>query len=130
MNRNTAEALIGQYFQGWLQQDFSLILSTLSPGIKVAECYGPVYYGIDEVSHWFNDWHTRSKKGKVIKWDIFKVMYDEMQKMAAVEWDFECIYDGNLGSFLGASLFCFDDTKKTCIQEYKMEKEQYRPYNH
>ena len=100
MNRNTAEALIRQYFQGWLQQDVSLVLSTLSPSIKVVECYGPVYCGIDEVSHWFHDWHTRSERGKVTKWDIFKVMYDEMQKMAAVEWDFECIFDGNLGSFL------------------------------
>ena len=130
MNRNIAEALITQYFQGWLQQDVSLVLSTLSPSIKVVECYGPIYCGIDEVSHWFHDWHTKNEKGKVTKWDIFKVMYDEMQKMAAVEWDFECIFDGNLGSFLGASLFCFDDTKITCIQEYKMEKEQYRPYDH
>ena len=130
MKRNTAEALIRQYFQGWLQPDVSLVLSTLSPSIKVVECYGPVYFGIDEVSHWFHDWHSRSERGKVTKWDIFKVMYDEMQKMAAVEWDFECIFDGNLGSFLGASLFSFDDTKITCIQEYKMEKEQYRPYDH
>jgi hypothetical protein len=57
------------------------------------------------------------------------MVYDETQKMAAVEWDFECIYDGDLGSFLGASLVCFDDTQITRIQEYKMEKEQYRPYN-
>jgi hypothetical protein len=130
MNRDTAEALIRQYFQGWLQQDVSLVLSTLSPDVKVVECYGPVYYGNDEVSRWFTDWHTRSEKGKVTRWDIFKVIYDEMQKIAAVEWDFECMYDGNLGSFLGASLFCFDDTKIISIQEYRMEKEQYRPYNH
>ena len=130
MNRDTAEALIRKYFQGWLQQDLSLVLSTLSPDIKVMECYGPVYYGNDEVSRWFTDWHTRSEKGKVTRWDIFKVIYDEMHKIAAVEWDFECMYDGNLGSFLGASLFCFDDTKIISIQEYKMEKEQYRPYNH
>jgi len=128
MDRSTAEALIRRYFQGWLQQDVSLVLNTLSPGIQVIESYGPVYDGIDEVSHWFNDWHTRREKGKVTRWDIFKVMYDEVQRMAAVEWDFECIYDGNFGSFLGASLFCFDDTKVTCIQEYKMEKEHYRPY--
>jgi hypothetical protein len=130
MNRETAEILIRQYFQGWLQQDLSLVLSTLSPNIKIVECYGPVYCGIDEVSRWFTDWHTKSEKGKVTRWDIFNVMYDEMQKMAAVEWDFECIYDGNFGSFPGASLFCFGDTKIISVQEYRMEKEQYRPYNH
>jgi hypothetical protein len=129
MDRNTAEKLIGQYFQGWLQQDAALVLSTLSPSIKIVECYGPAYFGIDEVNRWFNAWHAGSGKGKVTKWNIFKVMYDEMQKMGAVEWDFECIFDGNLGSFLGASLFCFDDSKITSIQEYRMEKEQYRPYN-
>ena len=55
MDRSTAEELIRQYFQGWLQQDVSLVLNTVSPGIKVRESYGPVYDGIDEVSHWFTD---------------------------------------------------------------------------
>lgn len=85
MNRNTAEALIRGYYQGWLQQDVSLAISTLSPDVRVEECYGPVYVGIDEVSHWFIDWHTKSEKGKVTRWDILKIMYDEAQKVAAVE---------------------------------------------
>ena len=129
MNRNTAEALIRQYIQSWIQQDVLLFLSTLSPGIKVMECYGPVYCGIEEVSQWFTDWHASREKGRVTKWDVFKIIYDEVQNTAAVEWDFECIYDNNLGSFLGASLFHFDDTQIISIQEYKMEKEQYRPYS-
>jgi hypothetical protein len=128
MNRDAAETLIRQYIQSWVQQDKTLFLSTLSPDVRVTECYGPVYCGIDEVSRWFTDWHTRPEKGKVTRWDIFSILYDDAQKMAAVEWDFECIYDGNLGSFLGASLVRFDDTKIVSIQEYKMEKEQYRPF--
>jgi ketosteroid isomerase-like protein len=128
MNRATAETLIRQYFQSWLQQDISLFLSTLSSKIEVVECYGPVYSGLDETQDWFHDWHTRPEKGKVTRWDILQLMYDEQQEIAAVEWDFECVYDGNVGSFLGASLFHFDDTKITSIREYKMEKEQYRPY--
>ena len=128
MNRATAEMLIRQYFQSWLQQDISLFLSTLSPNIKIVECYGPVYCGIDETQRWFNDWHTRREKGRVTRWEILELMYDAQQEIAAVEWDFECVYDGNVGSFLGASLFGFDHTKITSIREYKMEKEQYRPY--
>ena len=128
MNRSTAETLIRQYFQSWLQQDLSLFLSTLSPSVEVMECYGPVYWGTEEVRQWFMDWHTKSEKGKVTKWEISKILYDETQAMAAVEWDFECIYAGHVGSFLGASLFHFDETKIKRIQEYKMEKEQYRPY--
>jgi len=128
MNRSTAKVLIKEYFQSWIQQDLSLFLSTLSPSIKVVECYGPVYCGTDEMRQWFVNWHTKDGNGKVTKWEIFKILYDETQEMAAVEWNFECIYGGNLGSFLGASLFRFDETKIDCIQEYKMEKEQYRPY--
>ena len=37
MNRATAELLIRQYFQSWLQQDISLFLSTLSPGIRIMD---------------------------------------------------------------------------------------------
>ena len=128
MDRATAELLIRQYFQSWLQQDVSLFLNTLSPDIEVVECYGPAYSGIDETQDWFHDWHTRPEKGKVTRWDILKLIYDEQQEIAAVEWDFECVYDGNVGSFLGASLFSFNQTKITSIREYKMEKEQYRPY--
>ena len=43
MDRNTAEALIRQYFQSWLEQDIALFLNTLSPVIRVAECYGPIF---------------------------------------------------------------------------------------
>jgi hypothetical protein len=128
MNRATAEMLIRQYFQSWLHQDVMLFLSALSPNITIVECYGPMYNGTDETQRWFTDWHTRPEKGKVTRWDILKVLYDEQQELAAVEWDFECIYDGKVGSFLGASLFGFDQTKIMSIQEYKMEKEHYHPF--
>ena len=128
MDQATAELLMRQYFQSWLQQDVALFLGTLSPNIKIVECYGPMYYGLDETQRWFNDWHSRPEKGRVTRWDILDLIYDPQQEAAAVEWDFECVYDGNVGSFLGASLFGFDHMKITNIREYKMEKEQYRPY--
>jgi hypothetical protein len=128
MNRVTAEMLIRHYFQSWLQQDISLFLSILSPDIQIVECYGPAYHGLNESQLWFQDWHTRREKGKVTRWDILRLTYDEQQEIAAVEWDFECVYDGSTGSFLGASVFAFDQAKITTIREYKMEKEQYRPY--
>ena len=128
MDRATAELLIRQYFQSWLQQDLSLFLSTLSPGIRIVECYGPAYHGMEEAQRWFNHWHTRPEKGRVTRWDILELIYDAQQERAAVEWDFECVYDGKLGSFPGGSLFGFDPAKITSIREFKMEKEQYRPY--
>ena len=128
MNRSTAQELISRYFQSWLRQDLSLFLSTLSPSAQVTECYGPVYQGTDELRQWFVNWHTGDGNGKVTRWEIFNILYDETKEMAAVEWDFECIYAGNPGSFLGASLIHFNEAQITRIQEYKMEKGQYRPY--
>ena len=128
MNRDTAEKLIRQYFHSWLQQDILLFLSTLSSDIEIIECYGPVYCGTEEVRQWFVNWHEGTGKGKVTRWDIFNILYDDTQNITAVEWDFECVYQGNPGSFLGVSLFHFDDTKITAIQEYEMKKEQHRPY--
>jgi hypothetical protein len=92
------------------------------------ECYGPVYHGTDELRQWFVNWHTQEEKWRVTRWEIFNILYDETKKMAAVEWDFECIHNGNLGSFPGMSLIHFDEAKIDCIQEYKMEREQYCPY--
>ena len=86
------------------------------------------YHGLEEAQRWFHHWHTRPEKGRVTRWDILELIYDPQQERAAVEWDFECVYDGKVGSFLGASLFGFDLAKITSIREYKMEKEQYRPY--
>jgi hypothetical protein len=81
MNRATAELLIRQYFQSWLQQDISLFLSTLSPSIEIVECYGPAYRGLDETQRWFHHWHTRPEKGKVTRWDILRLTYDEDRKL-------------------------------------------------
>jgi hypothetical protein len=117
-----AEFLIRRYFQSWLQQDLSLCLEVLSPSVKVEESHGPVYHGVDEVRRWFLEWHSGSGQGKVTRWDIFSILYDEIQVTAAVEWDFECVYAGNTASFLGASLVHFEGTKISRIQEYKMEK--------
>jgi hypothetical protein len=83
---------------------------------------------MEELTQWFVDWHTKEGKGQVTRWEIFNILYDETQAMAAVEWDFECIYDGNPGSFLGVSLIHFNETKIDRIQEYRMEKRQYRPF--
>ena len=128
MNRKTVTTLIEQYFQSWIQQDVELFLSTLSPSITVQECYGPVYVGTEEVRQWFVEWHTGKGNGKVTDWTILKILYDESQHTAAVEWDLTCRYCGEFGTFLGASIFQFDRAAIVRIQEYKMEKKQYRPY--
>ena len=127
MKKQSATQLVEQYINSWKQQDLSLFLSTLAADIFVAECYGPVYHGTKQVRQWFTDWHASPKEGKVTEWKITNVIFDETKNMAAVEWDFGCICEGNAGSFLGASLFYFDESKIVRIHEYQMDKNQYFP---
>lgn len=128
MDRTVAEALIRQYFQSWLEQDIDLFLSTMTEDVHVIECYGPVYSGVEEVQQWFANWHDGDGNGKVTRWEIVHILYDERLHMAAIEWDFECIYEDNQAGFPGASLFHFRDGKISSIQEYQMERNQYRPF--
>ena len=128
MDRNAAATLIRNYFQSWLEQDLDLFLSTMTMDVRVTECYGPVYVGEEEVRQWFTDWHAGEGNGKVTRWDIQRILFDKNKQMAAVEWDFECIYQGNQAGFLGASLIHFQEGKISSIQEYQMDREQYRPY--
>ena len=128
MNRQLATRLIEQYINSWKQQDLPLFLSTLSPDIVVAECYGPSYHGTEEVRQWFTEWHARPKEGKVTKWKITNVIFDETKNMAAVEWDFGCVSDGKASSFLGASLFYFDASKIVRIHEYQMDENRHYPF--
>jgi hypothetical protein len=128
MNRLSVIQLIEQYIESWKRQDLSLCLSTLALDIVVAECYGPVYHGTEEIRRWFTDWHASPRNGKVTEWKITNIIFDETKDMAAVEWDFGCMCDGKAGSFLGSSLFYFDDSKIVRIHEYQMDKKQYTPY--
>jgi hypothetical protein len=128
MDRTLARQLIEDYMGSWLRQDLELFLSLLAEGIRVAECNGPVYQGRQEVRDWFTDWHQGPQQGRVTRWEISNFIFDERQNSAAVEWDFECVTEGNPGAFLGASLYAFAGDKIARIHEYMMEKKQFRPY--
>jgi len=129
VNREQATRLIEGYIQSWREQDLDLCLGTLSPDVVVVECYGPEYHGIDEVRRWFTDWHAGTTQGRVTRWEIIgEIVFDEVHGAAAVAWEFECVTEGNVGEFPGASLFEFDDSKIVRIREYQMEADRYRPY--
>lgn len=128
MNRQSATQLIKEYINSWRQQDLSLFLSTLSPDIVVAECYGPIYHGTKEVRQWFIEWHASPKEGEVTTWKLTNVIFDKTKNMAAVEWHFGCVSNGEASSFLGASLFYFDNSKIVRIHEYQMDENRYHPF--
>jgi ketosteroid isomerase-like protein len=105
MDRQLATQLVEQYLQSWRTQDLALFLSTLSQDATIVECYGPIYQGTKEVQQWFTEWHASPIEGKVTHWKMTNLIFDERKMMAAVEWDFGCVCEGNWDSFLGASMF-------------------------
>ncbi len=128
MNRDTAIRSIQDYVQGWVQQDLDLALGVLSPQIVIVENDGSVYQGHAEVRAWFADWHAAPKSGRVLRWQLDAILFDDTTGRAAVEWEFECAFQGQVYSFPGASLFHFDAVGISCIHEFRMEKDQRRPY--
>lgn len=124
--RKKAEGLIRNYFNGWVLQDFEKIKQCIHCDAEVSECYGPVYFGMEQIHKWFFQWHKNG--GKIIRWDIADIYYDQKKSCASVTWYFECHYDQKTHSFYGCSILNFKDEKIIKIKEYKMEKEKYYPF--
>lgn len=120
--------IVAAYMQAWLDQDQTRFLSLLSPDVLVVESYGPVYRGHAECAAWFRGWHGSPAFGRVTRWELGRCFVDEKRSAVFCEWDFECIYEGKAGGFLGASLYLFRDRLVTELREYKTEREQFRPY--
>lgn len=60
---NERENIIKEYFNCWLSKDNSLLNNIFDNDINYIECYDPEYNGLECVTRWFNDWHT---KGNVL----------------------------------------------------------------
>lgn len=60
---NERENIIKEYFNCWLSKNNSLLNNIFDNDINYIECYDPEYNGLECVTRWFNDWHT---KGNVL----------------------------------------------------------------
>lgn len=129
MKREFVVDLIENYFIGWKNKDINGTLACLHENIKIYECYGAFYETKQEVKTWFNLWHKNG--GQVIKWDIIKIIYDEQENSAAVDWVFHCYSDDDshgLCELHGCSTITFKDNKIIEIKEYEMKKNKFKPY--
>jgi hypothetical protein len=117
--------VIEQYFRSWINNDISIIEEHFSKNIKYIECHGPEYNGINQVKHWFKDWHNGNN---VLKWDIKRFIGNK--NIIVVEWFFECEYNKNISSFDGVSIIEFDeDNKIILVKEFESKTEHVFPYN-
>ena len=120
MNKNKALVLIEQYIEGWKQNDFSLIASSLHSKCTVIESHGPTYYSIDDLQLWFDLWIAADSK--VLKWNILSYYFCDDNSTAFIEWDFECRSNGINYPLSGASIIKFSDNKINLIHEYRMTR--------
>ncbi|HVN55398.1 MAG TPA: nuclear transport factor 2 family protein [Anaerolineaceae bacterium] len=129
MNRQQVSDLICSYVHAWEQQDLDWALGVLAEEIVIVENDGSVYNGLEEFKAWFQDWHAPPNSGRVRRWQIYRILFDEQTLQAAVDWEFECAFEGRDYVFPGASLLDFSGGLITRIQEYRMDKDQHRPYS-
>ena len=116
--------IAASYMQSWLNQDEALFLGLLAPDVLVVESYGPVYRGRAECAAWFRGWHGAPAFGRVTRWELRRSYFDDGRSAVFCNWDFECVYEGKIGGFLGASLYLLRDGLVTELHEYKTEREQ------
>ena len=121
--------IAASYVQSWLNHDEALFLSLLAPDVLVVESYGPVTGVAQECAAWFRGSARRPPAfGRVTRWELGRSYFDDGRSAVFCEWDFECVYEGKIGGFLGASLYLLRDGLVTELHEYKTEREQHRPY--
>lgn len=116
--------MIKAYFQAWINNDCSKLRDLFHENIIYSECYGPEYFGIEQVLQWFQDWN---KNGIVHIWEIKQFI--EQDKVCVVEWYFECEYQKELSGFDGVSIIEFDENNKIIhVKEFQSQKEHNYPY--
>jgi len=118
------EKMIKLYFESWLKKDAAILENIFDTDIVYSECYAPEYHGIGQIKSWFADWNRR---GTVLRWDIKQFVHQENK--IAVEWYFQCEYDGVTDCFDGVSLVLFNDTGKIVhLKEFQSKAEHIYPY--
>ena len=106
---------------GVVTVDREAILRCLAPECVVIESYGPTYRGIPRVRRWVDGWLAPGNR--VTRWDITSLHANG--QACFFEWDFECLCDGELSGFEGASLARQVAGRIGYLREYAMTSPRY-----
>jgi hypothetical protein len=60
---------------------------------------------------------------RVTRWDITSLY--SAGETCFFEWDFECLFEGDVAGFEGASIARWDETRLAYIREYAMTAPRY-----
>ena len=118
------ESIIQQYFKMWLIKNDAGLETIMADSVYYCESYGPEYHGLTQIHQWFTDWNNQ---GTVLLWKIKQFIHS--QKITAVEWYFECNFNGETSGFDGVSLVEFNQSGKIAsIKEFQSKAEHNQPY--
>lgn len=119
------EETIRLWLDMWLRGEDFGIRDIFARDAVYTESWGPVYRGVEKISHWFHEWLTR---GRVLNWEIHRFFHTGDQ--TAVTWYF-CCRMGNEEpvGFEGVSLVRWTEEGQIAdLREYCCEPRQYDPY--
>lgn len=124
MNNTKKELIVRNYFNMWIERDFSAIDQIFSKNVYYSECYGPEYFCLSEVHLWIDN---MLKKQKVLEWEIKRLIHST--DVTVVEWFFKEQQGEVVSGFDGVSLIEFDEDEKiSVIKEYASKAEHIAPY--
>lgn len=117
------EQIIRDYFNSWINKDFSKLDQWFHNDMFYRECYGATYQGLAELKAYIK---VAAKKQTVLKWTIFKIEQTTSCEFV-VTWFFQAKEEKEY-CFDGVSLIDFSGLKIKKVVEYSTKHETYRPY--
>lgn len=125
MDRTEKERVISTYFNMWIMRDFSALDTIFAKDIYYSECYGPEYYGLDEIHQWID---VMLQKQIVVDWSIKRYLHEN--ETVVVEWFFKEQQGSVIHDFDGISIIDFqNDGKISSIKEFESKSEHIKPYH-
>lgn len=116
--------MIERYFDAWIQKDAIYLSDLFAEHVVYSECYGPEYFGLEQILRWFHDWN---EQGTVLKWEIKQFI--EQDNICVAEWYFKCEYCKEVIGFNGVSIIQFDDNSKIVhLKEFQSKEKHIYPY--
>lgn len=98
------EQMIRTYFQSWVVKSAQLFENIFASDCLYIESNGTTFRSIQEILRWFDDWN---RVGTVLQWNILRFVHGKTD--VAVEWYFQCDYEGVTAEFDGVSLIDFNE---------------------
>lgn len=125
MKRQREERL-NVWFEMWVSEDISPMAAIFSDDVKYTECWGYQYFGKDEITSWFHDWH----RDNVMEGFYAKDFLHTDDNKTVVRFKMEALTKAGAPRWMdGVYIIEWDDEDRiTSLEEYGENSRKVRPY--